>query len=361
MFDPTGKAAAAILAVLLVLLPVSCRDRADDLDLPAPFECDAGEGDWRSRVMAPGGPVVYPVKAAWIDPEGNTVELNPTDLGPEGSGILLNRGTLALDFGRNVAGFAELGIRDAGGLKFDLRFAEAQRFLWDLEVRPYEALTHLTIPPVWLPRYHLHELDGDHDLRDAVQVGSFRHVRMDVHRGWARLERFGVRFTSYRSTPDRLGGYFLCDEDLLSRIWYAGVYTLDLCTIRSDQGYSTANEIIGNGPWSVVDGGKRDRLIWTGDLFMGSRVDFVSRADHAPSIDSLDYLGSLADADGRLPGCSPVRAVGLGAYTFLEYNLFWILTAWDQYLYTGDLDKLTERYSVGRSVLGHLETMTDDG
>ena len=351
--------ALALLVIFVFVLPC-CEGESDGEDEAAVF-CDVVEGDWRAQVLAPAQSVIFPASAGWYDPAGTVYELNPEDLRAGGVDVIVAPGTLVLDFGRNVAGFLALGVRNAAGLSFDLRFSEAYQFIWDTQPRLYDLLTRLGIPPVWLPRYHEHRLDGYADFEDPVQVGAYRYVRMDVHEGAARLDYAYVRFTSRRTTADDLAGYFLCDDELLNRVWYAGVYTLDLCTIRSNEGCSTGDRTIGRGEWSLVDGSKRDRMIWTGDLFIGSGVDFVSRTDHLAAVDSLDYLAGWQRPGGRLPGCSPVGALGLGAYLFLEYNLFWVLTAWDQYLFSGDMARLEERYRVTRGVLEHVARRTRGG
>jgi len=359
VFSPPKRfrRALTVLAIPLIFLSCEKRETPDESDI---VTCNPQEGNWQAWVMAPDE-LVYPVGATRYGADGDSRRVDAESLLVGGDDISVERGTLVFDFGQNVAGYVELGVRGAADLSFDLRFSEASEFVFDTELRPYERVAKITIPFVWLPEYHEHRLDGNVDFRDPVQVGAYRYVRMDVHGGAARLDYVRVRFTSFRSTPEHLDGYFLCDDDLLNLIWYAGVYTLDLDTIRTDEGYSTCDETIGKGEWSVVDGSKRDRMIWAGDLFVGSRVDFVSRRDHRPSLDSLDYLGEHQLFNGLLPGCSPVGAVGLGAYAFLEYNLFWILTAWDQFVSTGDLGKLDERYPVVRKALGHIETRARGG
>lgn len=72
-------------------------------------------------------------------------------------------------------------------------------------------------------------------------------------------------------------------DELLNRIWYAGSYTNQLCTIAPDTGNALVhlgeinssvsdatnvtwyyNYTITEGRSALVDGAKRDRLVWAG-------------------------------------------------------------------------------------------------
>jgi hypothetical protein len=75
-------------------------------------------------------------------------------------------------------------------------------------------------------------------------------------------------------------------DELLNRIWYAGAYTNQICTIDPKHGDSLVhifqinasvsdatnvtwyyNYTITSGESALVDGAKRDRLVWAGGEF----------------------------------------------------------------------------------------------
>jgi hypothetical protein len=80
---------------------------------------------------------------------------------------------------------------------------------------------------------------------------------------------------------------FVTDE-LLNRVWYAGAYTNQICTIEPDMGNALVhlfeegfsrdddqtpvnvtwynNYTITGGKSALVDGAKRDRLVWAGGI-----------------------------------------------------------------------------------------------
>ena len=126
----------------LFLGSVSCGTGGEGAFQGNPFTCDTGEADWQALVLAPPGPLVYPKEATWYGPNGDSRPVDPKRLLPGGDDVPVEPGILVLDFGQNVAGFMEMGFRDAQGISFDLRFSEAHEFIWDTAQRFYEMLTH---------------------------------------------------------------------------------------------------------------------------------------------------------------------------------------------------------------------------
>jgi hypothetical protein len=86
-------------------------------------------------------------------------------------------------------------------------------------------------------------------------------------------------------------------DDLINRIWYAGAYTNQLCTIDPTRGDALVhlgvvnatqenelantpqtwwhNYTITNGSSCLVDGAKRDRLVWAVSQRKKTSLDFV--------------------------------------------------------------------------------------
>ena len=122
-------------------------------------------------------------------------------------------------------------------------------------------------------------------------------------------------------------------------MWYASVYTDNLATTRDDKR---------GGNLVVMDAGKRDRMVFPGDLGIEGLTDYYSVAP-APQImhDSLYLFACQQQQDGSIllesqinvvcppgdpgPATIPVSPVRLG-----EYTAWYIVDAYDYYLYTGD-------------------------
>ena len=82
-------------------------------------------------------------------------------------------------------------------------------------------------------------------------------------------------------------GYFHCNDELLNRIWYSGAYTLQtnevpVTTGRVAKGITSGwanNGTLGPGDTIIVDGAKRDRAVWPGDMGIAVPSAFVSLGD----------------------------------------------------------------------------------
>src|SRR5205807_2053058 len=110
--------------------------------------------------------------------------------------------------------------------------------------------------------------------------GGFRYllVRM-ASAGDVELRRLRLRSASIAAGPDACTGSFACSDDVITRLWYAAVYTAQINTTAPfvpalPNGRKTARG------W-VLDGPKRDRLYWTGDLLIEAPVLFISSGNYA--------------------------------------------------------------------------------
>ncbi|KAJ0426844.1 Six-hairpin glycosidase [Aspergillus carlsbadensis] len=140
-------------------------------------------------------------------------------------------------------------------------------------------------------------------------------------------QRGGFRYlTVYTAAPDQnlreYTGYFHSNNNLLNRIWYAGAYTGQLATIDPVHGNSLtvlvtwppapttehnnwySNWTITNGTTALTDGGKRDRLVWGGDMTIEFETVMVSTYDVDSVRNSLEALCTLQSERGRLPYAS---------------------------------------------------------
>jgi hypothetical protein len=96
---------------------------------------------------------------------------------------------------------------------------------------------------------------------------------------------------AYQSTWGNLRayqGYFYSNDDLLNRTWYSAAFTLQTNAIP----VNTGRELLGSGwennvsldlgttyPTIYIDGSKRDRSVWAGDLGIAIPSLLVSTGD----------------------------------------------------------------------------------
>ena len=98
---------------------------------------------------------------------------------------------------------------------------------------------------------------------------------------------------------------FYSDDALINRIWYAGAYTVQTNIIANDTGrvWNPAPAIGWNngavvgelGSTVLVDGAKRDRTVWPGDLGISVPTDFVSLGDMVTMEELGDRLERITE------------------------------------------------------------------
>ncbi|KDQ25617.1 glycoside hydrolase family 78 protein [Pleurotus ostreatus PC15] len=156
------------------------------------------------------------------------------------------------------------------------------------------------------------------------------------------------------------------DKDFLTKLWYAGAYTVQTNTFDVNearqqpcpaQGWAN-NASAGpvEGP-VLVDGAKRDRNIWPGDMGISTHTEFVSTNDMLPTKNSLLVMFSTQDpATGALQYSGPpINAHGSATY------IAWSLIGTHSYfLYTGDLDLVKTVWANYTKALDFLQSHVDE-
>ncbi|KAL8949430.1 MAG: hypothetical protein Q9222_004453 [Ikaeria aurantiellina] len=164
-----------------------------------------------------------------------------------------------------------------------------------------------------------------------------------------------VNCTAFPSNPypRAYTGYFSSSSSLLNRIWYSGVYTLQLTTIDPAEGSSLidynrlvnhnhspngswySNFTIANGTAVTTDGAKRDRMAYPGDMAVAVPGIAVSTYDMRAVRTALDALFLRQYEDGALPYASlPMGKHGEFSDT---YHLHTLLGVWNYVLFTKDI------------------------
>lgn len=106
--------------------------------------------------------------------------------------------------------------------------------------------------------------------------------------------------------PARYRGAFACSDERLTRIWMNSAYTLRLCLHDF-----------------LIDGIKRDRLPWTGDLAMSLMANACTFGDGEIVRRTLTALGRAGIATTDING-------------IVDYSMWWIIAQKQYQLYFGD-------------------------
>lgn len=173
---------------------------------------------------------------------------------------------------------------------------------------------------------------NDHAIRDMqVEVTSWQHFRTsNTGFRFAKLAAVngdillaGVQAAfEYRDIAYK--GSFVCDDELLCRIWKTGAYTVHL-----------------NMQEYIWDGIKRDRLVWIGDMHPEvSTVACVFGAEQSVP-KSLDLIKNATPPDKWMNGIP-------------SYTMWWVKIQRDWYFYTGDTAYLKEQKEYLYEALRHI-------
>ena len=150
----------------------------------------------------------------------------------------------------------------------------------------------------------------------------------------ARYFRFAkpVRNALFLSEVDRRSpiGRFQCGDARKERLWELGVETIRLCTRTF-----------------LVDGLKRDRLPWAGDLTVALLAQAYSFGDPEPVKRELAALGSGDVALGPINGIGP-------------YSLWWVIDHDLLQKYFGERDYLRLHYPKIKARMAEIATHEDE-
>lgn len=129
--------------------------------------------------------------------------------------------------------------------------------------------------------------------------------------------------------PETYKGAFACSDSILTKIWMNSAYTLRLCMHDF-----------------LLDGVKRDRLPWAGDLAMSLLVNAYTFSDKELVRRSLVALGREGIKEKDING-------------IVDFSLWWIISQ-DQYqLYYADMDHLQKEWERIKEILNTLSSNTD--
>ncbi|WP_123039602.1 amylo-alpha-1,6-glucosidase [Cohnella candidum] len=159
--------------------------------------------------------------------------------------------------------------------------------------------------------------DGIFTLEDAK---AFRYVWIHADPGvsWDRVSML------YEYVPVTYRSTFECSDPKLNEIYDMGLYTLHL-----------------NSREFYLDGIKRDRWVWSGDAYQAFLMNYYSFFD-------LDVTRRTLIA---LRGKDPLT---MHFNTILDYSLYWFVSLYDYYLYTGDFAFIRQYYDRAATLMDFI-------
>jgi alpha-L-rhamnosidase len=127
--------------------------------------------------------------------------------------------------------------------------------------------------------------------------------------------------------PTNYDGSFSCSNDMLTRIWYTGAYTVKLNLEPKYFGAILMN--------------RGDRISWTGDAHIAQAASMVAFGNWGFIKKNLDFTANDSN--------------GIGSYA-----LYWVLSLVDYYRYTGDKAALRQYISNVQAKLSQAQAMFEN-
>ena len=259
--------------------------------------------------------------------------------------------SITLDFGKEVGGIATLSFGATSvGQRVGLAFTESSLFIG----RASDASNGGSVDGAIFGNA---ATNGTYVMPTARLRGGFRYLTIFLSTsGWVDLTGVSLNFTPApgKANPAAYANYFYSSDSLLNRIWYAGAYTVQTNIIASNQGRIWPpppsewdnSAVVGVGSSVLVDGAKRDRTIWPGDLGISVPTAYVSTNDLETIRNTLSTMYGVQAANGEIPWSGPVFNL-TGSDTYHTWTLHGTAL---YYTYSGDrawLDSVWANYTRG--------------
>ncbi|WP_371673997.1 trehalase family glycosidase [Streptomyces sp. NBC_00289] len=282
-----------------------------------------------SRTLKPTA--VYRTSGSVANPQ-NVLSGQPTRISGAQSAV-------TLDFGQEIAGVATLsfGSTSDSGQRVGLAFSESSLYVGTNSDRSSgrdgeDGALYATA-----------SAGGTYTMPTARLRGGFRYLTVFLDTsGWVDLKGVSLAFTAApgKTNPADYANFFHSNDDLLNRIWYAGAYTVQLNTIASDQGRAWPppttqwdnGATVGVGDSVLVDGAKRDRTVWPGDLGIAVPTQYAYSNDLTSTRNALTTMYDAQSAEGEIPWSGPPFNL-TGSDTYHTWTLLGTAT---YYTYTAD-------------------------
>lgn len=327
---------------------------------------------YEQYILAPNSRDLFPASVYEVN---GTVQNADSLCQPSGGAATFEGwSSVAYDYGKNIGGVVSLTVSQASDDQQYVGVAFSESSLWvsgnwsdaTADAGNDEILWWSITGP------------GTYTLEEKYVRGGFKYLTL-VHNttGTVVVSQVSTRFSAVpHYAEDQLRNYsgwfnsngkisaawninsdyadFRLPDELINRIWYAGAYTAQLCTIDPHFGNSlnfiniiNSNQTIdGSVPWwsnttiansssVLADGAKRDRLVWPGDMVTSWPSQLVSTNDKVTVTNSLD---SLFQRQNTSNGIMPYAGYPFPLIYSATYHLHSLIGAAEIYVYDGDIE-----------------------
>ncbi|ESZ97498.1 glycoside hydrolase family 78 protein [Sclerotinia borealis F-4128] len=340
--------------------------------------------NWQKYVRATSSNIVVPQSV--VTTSGKVT--NPNALLQQGGQVTtltrdsgsINIPSITLDFGQNTVGYLSINFAGALGTPgIRLAFSETLQYLSDTSDFSRSNQGDTITPgsdqiAVGSQNFTWTDVHGCQHGTQVCADGlhGFRYVRIYLDAlaadspytapyGTVAIDYLSLTFSGLRGTPDTFTGWFESSDESFNQWWYDGVYTNDVATdvfrLNSSDPRNAFSPTL-DGKLVLLDGAKRDRDPYVGDIAVAGKTSFLS---HNTPEASRNVLADLADHQ-RDDGWIPPASIGNYDLHLLDYPLWWIVCSHDLLMYTGDNNYIQKYYHTLINVLDKFyPSVTDSG
>ncbi|KAK6810557.1 hypothetical protein RU639_013638 [Aspergillus parasiticus] len=322
-------------------------------------------GLWEENIYAPSSRTVSPKRTILSLARPNaTVDYQkskPYTLRGNGSAVVF-------DFGIEVGGIVTLNYTSKGGSgALGLAFSEAKNWIGEWSDSSNGAFKG---PDGALYANFTKDGSVSYVMPDESLRGGFRYLsiflvtedQVSVDVDAVSLE---IGFQPTWSNLRAYQGYFHSNDDLLNRIWYSGAYTLQTNAVPVNTGRQVPmltkgwanNATMGPGDTILVDGAKRDRAVWPGDMGVAVPAAFVSTGD----LESVkNALQTMYDTQDKTTGAFDESGPPLSQKNSDTYHMWSMIGTYNYLLYTNDTSFLSKNWNKYQKAMDYIYNKVDN-
>ncbi|KAJ9216845.1 CAZyme family GH78 [Paecilomyces variotii] len=318
-------------------------------------------GIWEKNIYAPASRVVKPKRIIEATGSSDYQHSSKVTLSGNGSQIIF-------DFGIEVGGIITVDYTSTTGKgALGLAFTEAKNWVGEWSDSSSGNFEH---PDGALYQQITSPGKGRYVMPDKYLRGGFRYMTaflvtnesttvVDIND--VSLE---IAFQPTWANLRAYQGYFHSNDELLNRIWYSGAYTLQTNAVPVNTGRQVpftssgwANDgIIGPGDTIIVDGAKRDRAVWPGDMGVAVPSTFVSIGD----LDSVkNALQVMYNTQDKTTGAFDESGPPLSQKGSDTYHMWSMIGTYNYVLFTNDTDFLQRNWNGYLKAMNYIYSKVD--
>lgn len=230
----------------------------------------------------------------------------------------------------------------------------------------------LPILPASVNRYDLFSVTNAGKYSSPLAQGLVRYIRLTLDTPGTALsvKNLSLANRGVYATEPKVGS-FDCSDSRLSAIWRMSVRTCELSSVPARKkpihvvsSLKPACDVwLGPSYAYLADGAKRDRLVWSGDLWWSQRNMYAAWGYDSPYMPgSLRMLAENRTPEGYVQACpypeshGPLKSGEWGPFASDEFAAWFVPVAWDHIMYSGDRVLAKELYPVVCDLVKYLRS-----